>query len=916
MSPIIVGALLGAVFLGSLGGSWWFMGLLAGALTGCIMTLRALEKQVRELSLRLERTAAAPPRVRSAAAAPPAGARYQPEPEPWNEEGQGETGLVPEPVPAPVAAPRPYAAPEPVPAFAHASPSPVLASAPRPRPRPGPGPLDPVLEAVRRYFTTGNVVARVGAVVLFFGIAFFLKYAVDRDFIPLGARFGGAWAAGAAFVAGGLRLRARGGYGQILQGAGIGTLYLTTYVALKPYGLILPVAAFAVLAAVAVLAGVLALVQDSRALATVGTLGGFLAPVLTSPGEGGHVVLLSYYALLNLGILALAWRRAWRELNLLGFVFTFVVASLWGWRAYQPEFFGTTQPFLAFFWLLYVAVAVLFSARRSTGKIGYLDGTLVFGVPTAGFILQAALVGDLEQGLTVSALVAAVVYLGVARGLELKGGEPLEPLRLAFIALGVAFATLAVPLAFDGSWLASTWALEGAALVWVGARQGGRLARAAGVALQLFAGFALLVGAGADPTVPVLNGPCLAMLAVSFAGLASAYFLRARASTSLVAAASPLLLGWGLLWWLGAGISQITIFAPASDFPNLLMLFAALSALALDAVARRLDWKTAGYPAMALLPALAAMLPAMLAESSRANLLTGWGAVGWAVAGAAHLALLRRRESHWPPAVVRSWHLGGLLLALVLLARESAWAMEHLAGMGGAWPLVAWVVVPTMAVYLLPRARGLGWPVGRFPAEYAGSGPAIAAAALAAWVLAVTVRGDAPAPLPYIPLLHPLEVAQAAVLAAIWLGWTRLRREEPFKQVPAARVPVALGMMAFLAINGALARAVHAYVGVPYTWEALFGDRVFHAGLSILWSTLALGIMVAGSRRAVPALWFSGSALLTLVVLKLFFVELGGAGTVARIVSFVAVGLLMLLIGYLAPMPLREPDPRVELPPA
>jgi uncharacterized membrane protein len=120
---------------------------------------------------------------------------------------------------------------------------------------------------------------------------------------------------------------------------------------------------------------------------------------------------------------------------------------------------------------------------------------------------------------------------------------------------------------------------------------------------------------------------------------------------------------------------------------------------------------------------------------------------------------------------------------------------------------------------------------------------------------------------------------------------------------------VVLGLLAFLAINGVWARSVHAFGHIPYEVDALFGNRAFHAGLSILWSVLAMGIMVVGSRRLISGLWFGGTALLGLVVIKLFLVELGGSGTIARIVSFVAVGLLMLLIGYLAPMPPREAEP-------
>jgi uncharacterized membrane protein len=52
-------------------------------------------------------------------------------------------------------------------------------------------------------------------------------------------------------------------------------------------------------------------------------------------------------------------------------------------------------------------------------------------------------------------------------------------------------------------------------------------------------------------------------------------------------------------------------------------------------------------------------------------------------------------------------------------------------------------------------------------------------------------------------------------------------------------------------------------------------------------------------------LWIAGAILLGLVIVKLFTVDLADIGTVARIVSFMGVGLLLLVIGYFAPLPPR-----------
>lgn len=896
MLALLIGAVVGAWMFAAADGDW-FTGALAGALVVLVSRVNSLARQIAELRLQVALRSAAPDAAAPAAVPPREPVRSAPEPQPELEPVFAKAEEEPEPVPA---------APPPAPRF--------------PPPPREPTPADRVFAAVKEYFTTGNPVARVGSVVLFFGLAFLLKYAADRDIIPIQLRLAGVAAGGIALLVLGWRLRHRGVYGAVLQGTGIGTLYLTTYVALRPYALIPPLAASVILVAVVVLSGWLALLQDARALATLGTLGGFLAPILTSTGEGSHVLYFSYYALLNLGILWLAWRRTWRELNVMGFVFTFVVASIWGYQAYQPRHYATTQPFLAFFWALYLAIPVLFASRRRTQGIGYLDGTLVFGVPTAAFALQAAIAADLEQGLTVSALVAAAVYLAAARLLQLRAGEALLPVRQSFTALGVAFATLAVPLAFDGSWLAATWALEGAALVWVGTKQNGRLARASGIALQVFA-TAGMASSGDEPiSLAVLNGPFLSAVVIAVTGVMSAYFLTRRkdAPATPWTTIAPFALAWGMGWWLWAGVMEIGRRAPGGMVPHLIVLFLALSAVAIDRIGRRLDWEMAGLASAGLLPLLGVMALAGLQTPERAILLAPWGAAAWLVAAAAHLLLLRWREKDWPQPAPGLWHAAGLLLALLLLARDSAWGVQHLLGARGAWVTAAWVVIPTLALLLLPLGRRSGWPLGDRAAEYSGVGIAPAAAALAVWAAAVTFQAQPAAPLRYLPLLHPFELAQAAILLALWRWWAGVRGEPPFSLLRPWHAPAALGVLAFLAINGVLARSVHVFGDVPFTSGALFGNRTFHAGLSILWSTLAMGIMLAGSRRRIAPLWFGGSGLLGLVVVKLFLVELSGSGTVARIVSFVAVGLLMLLIGYLAPMPPREEEPAVAVagPPA
>ena len=81
------------------------------------------------------------------------------------------------------------------------------------------------------------------------------------------------------------------------------------------------------------------------------------------------------------------------------------------------------------------------------------------------------------------------------------------------------------------------------------------------------------------------------------------------------------------------------------------------------------------------------------------------------------------------------------------------------------------------------------------------------------------------------------------------------------------------------------------------------------SALSLLWAFTALATMLVATRIAARLLWLTGAALLVVVVIKLFLVDLSSIGTIERIVSFIGVGLLMLVVGYFSPLPPAAEEP-------
>ncbi|MGH8187924.1 MAG: DUF2339 domain-containing protein, partial [Steroidobacteraceae bacterium] len=423
--------------------------------------------------------------------------------------------------PAPtVAVPQPPQAPTPPPAVARPA-APAMATrastadetvdddwrTPAKRTPPPPSPIDDAFERFMAWLKRGNPLARIGIVILFFGAAFLAKYAADNSLFPIELRFIAIALGAFALLIVGWRLRdKRAVYSQLLQGGGIAGLYLTVFAATKLYQLLPFGLAFALMVVIALAAAVIAVSQNALALAVIGTAGGFLAPILVSTGSGNHVALFTYYALLNLGVFAVAWFKTWRVLNVLGFVFTFGITGLWRALDYQVDDRLSADAFLILFFLMYVGVSILNSVRDAPNLKGYVSGSLVFGLPVVAFTLHASIVARIEYALAWSALALGTFYLLLGWILYRTRRESFRLLVEAFAALGVIFASLAIPLAFDTKTTAAMWAVEGAGLLWLGVRQQRKLARVFGTLLQIAAGGGYLIGLDSlQASQPILN---------------------------------------------------------------------------------------------------------------------------------------------------------------------------------------------------------------------------------------------------------------------------------------------------------------------------------------------------------------------------------------------------------------------------
>jgi len=909
---LILGASIGVAFAGGAGA---LLGAIAGVALGIALRrpkidpkfderLRVLEARVAQLSHALDTWRAAPG---AAAAIPEVPALPL----------QTVDAAIPtEPLtPAGELAPDAEVAPEPAAPESDAEQPETFEATSEPRPAyvsppPVEDEFDRFFARVRAWLFGGNTVVRVGVIILFFGVAFLLKFAYDLGLMPPELRVAGVALGGIALALVGWRLREeRETYALTLQGAGVGVLYLSIFAALRLYEMIPAPLAFALLAGLSVASTALALYQNSQALAVLAVSGGFLAPILTSTGSGNYIALFAYYAVINAGIVWLAARKAWRPLDLTGFFFTFGVAALWGARSFRPEMWSTTQPFLVLFFFMYLAIPTLFARVAATKTEKYLDGTLIFGLPVVATGLQSQLVSQFEYGGAISALATSAAYLFAGRIVRARQGASLPLLVQSFAALCVMFATLAIPLALDARWTSAAWALEGAALVWVGLRQDRWLERAAGCLLQLGAAVAFFTGMRAVAEgMPLFNRDGMGFLFLAIAALFAALQFERHAAQLKPAerALRGLVLAFGLAWWFGGGLHEIEAHIASAWRPQVLLMFFVASAIGFELIGTRLAWRDASLPALAIVPMAAIALAWQAIQYTHPFQRLGY--LAWPAVFVVHLWILRRREDDSIGAY--DWlHGAGLWLIAGVVAWEAGWATQQVTDSGSDWGLAAWMAAPAVLIaWLSTRGTNVPWPIAARLRGYLVIGAFPVVLGLLFWLLVASIFGTGgAAPLPYVPILNPLDLAVAAALLAgvLWLralsthGFDAWTAPHPWLRYG---IP---GIAAFISANGLLIRALHQYAAVPIRFQAIMGSMLAQAALSLFWTLLALVLMVLANRLQRRLLWFTGGAVLGVTVLKLFLVDLSNAAGGERIVSFVGVGLLMLVVGYFAPVPPR-----------
>jgi uncharacterized membrane protein len=532
----------------------------------------------------------------------------------------------------------------------------------------------------------------------------------------------------------------------------------------------------------------------------------------------------------------------------------------------------------------------------------FVDGTLAFGAPLVGFGLQVGLTRHWEYGPAFSALGLGALYLPLAWFTMRRWPERGRRMTLSFLALGAGFVTLAIPLALSAQWTSMAWALEGAGVLWAGRTQ--RNTR------MTWSGTLLLGLAAASAWTAVVDGVDTPTFLLLSATLSLTWLFGARLWLRMddgdehervsIALLAGSVIAWVILV-IGGSDRLIDVDGHAA---MLALVWMSVSALAWLVAGNRLQWPALVRCSTLAWPATTLAIPIqMLANGHPFG--SGWWSVGWLIALVAMWQVIRLSKAAINDGAQRTLHGWVVWIAFALSATEVYWRLDGSGWGAEEWPVAGVLTVCAgfvLAVSALSRRRH--WAVTAYPRTYwIGALMPVVITASLILLQANALDGRVPE-MPYIPMLNVLEEPVIFMLL-MWAVWQRALKQLVAPSIAALVRNVALVLVVWWA-NGMLLRTLAMSAGIGWSFDALWDSAFIQTSMALAWTVAALVCMTIAARTANRSVWFAGATGLGVVVVKLMLVDSARGGGLARAIAFIGVALLILLIGYLAPLPPRQ----------
>lgn len=329
----------------------------------------------------------------------------------------------------------------------------------------------PKSESNLEKFIGENLANKVGIVITIIGVAIGAKYSIENGLISPLTRVITGYLFGLVLLGFGIKLKQNyKNYSAVLVSGAMAIMYFITFSAYGFYDLIPQVVAFALMLIFTVFTVIAALHYNLQIIAHIGLVGAYAVPFLLSDGSGRVVVLFSYMSILNMGILAIAFRKYWKQLYYVSFGLTWLIFLVWYWTGYQSnEHFGLALVFATLFFTIFYLTFLAYKLIRKE-KYVLEDIILLLGNSFIFYALGYVILDNHPTGkqlLGLFTLANAVVHF-VASVIIYRQKQADKDIHYLITGLVLVFITLAIPVQLDGNWVTLLWAGQAALLFWIG----------------------------------------------------------------------------------------------------------------------------------------------------------------------------------------------------------------------------------------------------------------------------------------------------------------------------------------------------------------------------------------------------------------------------------------------------------------
>ncbi len=319
-------------------------------------------------------------------------------------------------------------------------------------------------------FIGTNVISKIGILVTIIGVFIGAKYAIDNELISPFLRIMTGYCVAAVLVSVAFKLKKKYQYfSSVLMGGGLAVIYFITYIAFSFYALLPMWLAFVVMIITTGATVGIALWYDQKVIALIGQIGAYAIPFLLGNKSGNVFGLFAYISFINIGLLALSFKKDWKVLYHIAFFLTWLIYLFWLVSGTQvTKNFSAGLLFLTInfftFYVTFLSYKIFKKEQYRLGEISVLLwNALIY------FFLGIYLIKESFQNIHfLTWFTISNAFIHFAAGYFIYRLQLADRTVFQFVSgLGLLFVTVAIPIELDGSWVTLLWSVEATSLFYI-----------------------------------------------------------------------------------------------------------------------------------------------------------------------------------------------------------------------------------------------------------------------------------------------------------------------------------------------------------------------------------------------------------------------------------------------------------------